>query len=67
MISQGLSKTTTRILVVVLVFNKGKQNFNQNSKEKLSVPGDDQFFIMEVEFKDIILGANQEITFLHHK
>jgi DnaJ-class molecular chaperone len=45
------------------IFDSLFNNFNTNQTGEFNAPGGDQFYRMEVEFKDTILGAEREITF----
>ncbi len=49
------------------LFNSMFKNFNAGTREEFNVHGEDQFFRMEIEFKDSILGAEREITFPPNK
>ena len=45
------------------IFDSLFKNFKTNATGEFDAPGGDQFYRMEVDFKDTILGAEREITF----
>lgn len=49
------------------LFDSMFKNYNPGTREDFNVHGDDQFFRMEIEFKDAILGAEREIMFTPNK